>query len=133
MAVNDYEIDVFDAVATYEDFSELVPEGNFRSEYVPEPESFPLCTLIRMDSVPDWRRQGNGSSDDYTVDSYEAHVYALDMDECKAIMNVLADRMGQMNFRRTTMRPVLNGNDITVKHMVARFENRSDSRGYLYR
>lgn len=130
-ALNDFEEDVFDAV--YPALSDLVPDGNFRSEYVPEPESFPLCTLIRMDSIPDWTRQSNGSVEDMTIDTYEAHVYALSMSDCKTIMNTLAERLRLMNFRRLMMQPILNGNDIRISHIVARFEHRIDSRGYMYR
>ena len=129
--LKDFETDVFDAV--YEVMKELLPEGNFRSEYVPEVESFPLCTLIKMDSFPDWKRASNGNEEDLTVDTYEAHCYALSMDECKEIMYALAERMRQMNFRRLSMRPILNGNDIKVSHIVARFEHRIDSNGVMYR
>lgn len=130
--LRDFESDVFDAV-----YSSLVPEylaaGNFQSEYVPEPESFPFGTLIRMDSFPDWRRESTSNEEDLTVDTYEAKVFALSMDECKSIMNVLAERMRQMNFRRLTMRPVLNGNDVRVSQIVARFEHRINSRGQMFR
>ena len=129
--MNDFETDVFDAV--YSAMEDLLPEGNFRSEYVAEAESLPLCTLVRMDSFPDWRRKSTGVDEDLTVDTYEAHAFALDMDECKTIMNALSDRMMQMNFRRLSMRPLLNGNDTRIKHIVARFEGRVDNRGYLYR
>lgn len=129
--MNDFETDVFDAV--YPALEDLLPDGNFRSEYVPEPESFPLCTLIRMDSFPDWRRESTSDAEDYTVDTYEAHVYAFGMDECKTIANAMSERMRQMNFQRLTMRPVLNGNDVRISQIVMRFEGRVDSRGYLYR
>ena len=129
--MNDFEVEIFDAV--HSALSELLPEGNFRSEYVPEPDSFPLCTLIRMDSIPDWRRESTSGTEDFTVDTYEAHAYAKSMDECKNIMNALADRMRQMNFHRLSMRPVLNGNDVTISQIVARFEHRIDSNGVMYR
>ena len=131
MAVNDFETEVFDAV--YSVLTDLIPEGNFRSEETPIFESFPAATLIRMDSFPDWRRESTSNSEDFTVDTYEAHVYALDRDECKTIANTIAERMREMNFQRLTMRPVLNGNDVRVSQIVMRFEGRVDGRGYLYR
>ena len=129
--LNDFETDVFNEC--YPAMSSVVPEGNFRGEYVPEPESFPLCTLIRMDSIPDWRRQSTGDTEDLTVDTYEAHAYALSMEECKTVMNTLAAKMMSMNFHRITMRPVLNGNDLSVSQIVARFEHRIDANGVMYR
>ena len=129
--LEDFEADVFDAA--YPAMASLLPEGNFRSEYDPEPASFPLCTLIRMDSIPDWSRQSSGNKEDMTVDTYEAHAYALSMSECKTIMNTLSERMRQMNFRRLMMQPILNGNDIRISHIVARFEHWIDGRGYMYR
>ena len=129
--MNDFEIEVFDAV--YSALAELIPEGNFRSENVPEFESFPAGTLVRMDSYPDWQRESSSNAEDYTVDTWEAHVYALSMDECKTIANALAERMRQMNFRRLTMRPVLNGNDVRISQIVMRFEGRVDGQGNLYR
>jgi hypothetical protein len=129
--LKDYETDVFDAV--YPVYDDVLPAGNFRSEYVPEPESFPLVTLIRMDSIPDWSRESTSDYEDLTVDTYEMHVYALGMDECKHLANLGAERMRQMNFHRLTMRPVLNGNDIRISHIVARFEHRIDRNGTMYR
>ena len=130
-ALKDFEEDVFNAV--YPVMENLLPVGNFRSEEVPEPESFPLCTLIRMDSRPDWTRRSTASEEDLTVETYEAHAYALSMSECRKIMNTLAYRMDQMHFERLSMGPVLNGNDIRISHIVARFSHRIDGRGYMYR
>ena len=130
--MNDYEIDVFDAV--YETIvPDLIPEGNFRSEYTPVFESFPAGTLIRMDSFPDWQRDSTSDDEDFTNDTYEAHIYALTMDECKTIANTFAERMRQMNFRRLTMRPVLNGNDVSISQIVMRFDHKVDNRGFMYR
>ena len=130
--MNDYEIDVFNAV--YDVIvPDLIPEGNFRSEYTPVFESFPAGTLIRMDSFPDWQRESTSDNEDFTNDTYEAHIYALSMDECKTIANTFAERMRQMNFRRLTMRPVLNGNDINISQIVMRFDHKIDNRGFMYR
>lgn len=130
--LKDFETDVFDSC--YEVLvPDEVPEGNFRSEYVAEYESLPLLTLIRMDSIPVWSRESSSGHEDITLDTYEAHSYALTMDEAKRIMNVLAERLRSMNFRRLTMRPVLNGNDTNVAQIVARFEVRIDHRGKMYR
>lgn len=131
-SLNDFETDVFDAV-----YGVIVPnllsDGNFRSEYVSEYESLPLATLIRMDSIPDWNRQSTSDEEDLTIDTYESHVYALTMNECKTIANAIAKRMQQMNFRRLTMRPVLNGNDTSVQQIVMRFEHRIDNQGRMFR
>ena len=129
----DFETDVFDTVVTYPPLVEIVPAGNFRSEYVAEIDSLPLCTLIRMDSFPEWRRESTSDSEDLTVETYEAHVYAKTMDECKQIAGYLCERMRQMNFRRLSMRPLLNGNDIQIQQIVMRFEHRIDSHGRMYR
>lgn len=129
--LNDYETEVFDRVSSA--LINIMPDGNVRSEYVPEPESFPLVTLIRMDSIPDWNRQSSGNAEDMTIDTYEMHVYALSMDECKAIASVIAEVMRRMNFRRLNMGPLLNGNDIRIAQIVGRFEHRIDKRGYMYR
>ena len=130
--MNDYETDVFNAV--YDVIvPDLIPEGNFRSEYTPVFESFPAGTLIRMDSFPDWQRESTSDNEDFTNDTYEAHIYALSMDECKTIANTFAERMRQMNFRRLTMRPVLNGNDINISQIVMRFDHKIDNMGFMYR
>lgn len=130
--MNDYETEVFDAVYSFV-VTDYIPEGNFRSEYVSEFESFPAATLIRMDSFPDWSRESTSDCEDITVDTYECHVYALSMEECKSIAYAIAERMRQMNFRRLTMRPVLNGNDIRISQIVMRFEHRIDTNGVMYR
>ena len=131
--LKDFEHEVFDAVATYPPLEDAVPAGNFRSEYVAEADSFPLCTLIRMDSYPDWNRQSTADVEDLTVDTYEAHVYAETMDECKRIANIIGERMRQMNFHRLSMRTLLNGNDTRISQIVMRFEHRIDSHGRMFR
>ena len=130
--MNDYEVDIFNAVYEYV-VPEKLPEGNLVSEYITEFPTFPVSSLIRMDSIPDWKRKSTADFEDMTVDTYECHVYALTMDECKDIANAIATRMGQMNFRRITMRPVLNGNDTRISQIVMRFEHRIDSKGFMYR
>ena len=130
--MNDFETEVFNEVYS-ELVPSLIPEGNFRSEYVPEFGSFPAGTLIRIDSIPDWRHESTSDSEDLTLDTYEGNVYALSMEECKTIANAMADKMYRMNFRRLSMRPVLNGNDIRISRIVMRFENRVDGNGVMYR
>ena len=130
--MNDYEVDVFDTV--YEAVvPSLLADGNFRSEYVAEYESLPLATLVRMDSIPYWRRESTADAEDLTIDTYELNVFAESTDECRNIANAIAERMRQMNFRRLSMMPVMNGNDIRVKRIVARFEHCIDSQGRMYR
>ena len=131
--LNDFETDIFDAVCTYPPLAEKIPAGNLRSEYTPVCDSFPLMTLVRMDSYPDWRHESTSDEEDLTIDTYEAHIYARSMEECKEIANIVGERMRQMNFRRLTMRSVLNGNDVTVSQIVMRFEHRIDSIGRMYR
>ena len=130
--LKDFESDVFDAVYDYIVPSKIA-DGNFRSEKVSEFESLPLATLIRMDSFPDWKRESTSENEDLTVDTYESNVFALSMNECKDIANAIAERMRQMNFRRLSMRPVLNGNDVRVAQIAMRFEHRIDNRGMMYR
>lgn len=130
--MNDFETDVFNAV-----YDGIVPryiaDGNFRSESVREYKRLPLATLIRMDSIPDWSRESTSDEEDLTIDTYESHVYAETMDECKEIANAIAGRMQQMNFRRLTMRPVLNGNDPAISQIVMRFEHRINHKGQMFR
>ena len=130
-ALNDFETDVFNEC--YPVMDSLLPEGNFRSEYVSEYKSLPLCTLVRMDSIPDWKRESTSDEEDYAIETYEARAYADSMEECKSIMNALAEKLRSMNFRRLTMRPVLNGNDTRVQQIVARFEHCIDSQGRMFR
>jgi len=129
--LTDYEIDVFNALCPAMDT--LVPEGNFRSEKTPVLESLPVCTFCRMDSMPDWNHESTSDFEDYTIESYEANVYALTMEECKKIMNTLAERLRQMNFRRLSMRPVDNVNDQRIQRIVARFEIKIDNTGQMFR
>ena len=130
-ALNDFETDVFNEC--YPVMDSLLPEGNFRSEYVSEYKSLPLCTLVRMDSIPDWKRESTSDEEDLTIETYEARAYADSMEECKSIMNALAEKLRSMNFRRLTMRPVLNGGDTRVQQIVARFEHSIDSKGRMFR
>ena len=129
--LNDFEIDVFNELCPAMDT--VVHPGNFRSEEVYEIESFPTCTFVRVDTMPDWKRESTSNFEDYTIETYEANVYALSKAECSTIMNTLAERLRQMNFRRLSMRPVKNYNDPRVKRLVARFEIKIDNQGQMYR
>lgn len=129
--LQDFEIDVFNALTEVMDT--VVPQGNFRSEAEPVLEDFPVCVFYRDDSFPDWRRESTSDFEDYTIETYRATAYALSMDKCRKIMNVLSERLRQMNFRRLSMRPVPNLADNRIKRIEARFEIKFDNIGQMYR
>ena len=115
----DVENDVFDYV--YPAVEELLPEGNFSSEYDPAPTSLPFATLIEEDNYTDNSLRGTADQEEFAVLMYEANVYATDKAQCRNIMNAIDEAMTGLGFQRISKRFVPNLADATIFRIVCRY------------
>ena len=127
----DVEADVFDYVWTF--VAPLVPQGCFKSVFVPNPSKFPFCTLMEMDNVTDEKNRTGKDEEDFAVVTYEANVYAMDKFECRRIMNALDNAMMELNFTRLSMSFIPNLADTTIFRITARYRAAADGNKTLYR
>ena len=127
----DVENHVFDYV--YASVSTVVPEGNFVSNYVPAPASFPFVTLMEMDNATDTRHLTSADDEEYAVVTYEANVYAMDKQDCRQIADVLDRAMYRLNFVRLSTGFIPNLADRTIYRMTARYQAVADTNNILYR
>lgn len=127
----DVEAHVFDYV--YQAVSQVVPEGCFRSVFVPSPSRFPFATLMEMDNYTDARFQSTSVQENYAIVAYEANVYAMDKQECRDVMATLDGRMIELGFTRLSMQFVPNLADSSLFRLTARYRAEADPNKVIYR
>lgn len=127
----DVEADVFDYVWTF--VAPRVPQGCFKSVYVPNPSKFPFVTLMEIDNVTDQRNRTGNDEEDFAIVTFEANVYAMDKFECRRIMNTLDNAMMELNFTRLSMSFIPNLADTTIFRITARYRAVADANKTLYR
>ena len=127
----DIEADVFNRV--YESVAPLVPQGCFKSVYVPKPPKFPFATLMEMDNFTDKANRSSALDEEYAVVTYEANVYATDKFDCRDVMNALDTEMLRLGFQRLSMQFIPNLADNTIFRYTSRYQATTDRNKVIYR
>ena len=127
----DIEADVFNRV--YESVAPLVPQGCFKSVYVPNPPKFPFATLMEMDNFTDKANRSSSLDEEYAVITYEANVYATDKFDCREVMNALDTEMLRLGFHRLSMQFIPNLADNTIFRYTSRYQATTDRNKVIYR
>lgn len=127
----DVENAVFDYV--YTSVSQFVPEGCFRSTYVPSPTKFPFATLMEIDNQTDESLRGTAVDEEYAVVTYEANVYAEDKAGCRRVMDVLDRAMIRLGFMRLSLSFIPNLADSTLFRCTGRYRAAADANNIIYR
>ena len=127
----DIEADVFNRV--YESVAPLVPQGCFKSVYVPNPPKFPFATLMEMDNFTDKANRSSALDEEYAVVTYEANVYATDKFDCRDVMNALDTEMLRLGFHRLSMQFIPNLGDNTIFRYTSRYQATTDRNKVIYR
>lgn len=127
----DIEADVFNRV--YESVAPLVPQGCFKSVYVPNPPKFPFVTLMEMDNFTDKANRSSALDEEYAVVTYEANVYATDKFDCRGVMNALDTEMLRLGFKRLSMQFIPNLADNTIFRYTSRYQATTDRNKVIYR
>lgn len=128
----DKETEIFDAVYPY--LEDLLPEGGFVSEYVPEPESLPHVSLIEIDNAPDKKTMDSGTHEWSCIVDYESNVYATDKSTCRTIQAALDNAMiGLMGFTKTSGQFTPNLADPRIYRITARYTRGITKYGDFYR
>ena len=128
-------IDVENAVFDYcyPSVAPLVPDGCFRSVYVPSPPKFPFATLMEIDNQTDERMRGTALDEEYAVVTYEANVYAVDKAECRRVMDALDRAMVTLGFMRISLSFIPNLADSTLFRCTGRYRAAADANNVIYR
>ena len=127
----DIEADVFNRV--FESVAPLVPQGCFKSVYVPNPPKFPFATLMEMDNFTDKANRSSALDEEYAVVTYEANVYATDKFDCRDVMNALDTEMLRLGFHRLSMQFIPNLADNTIFRYTSRYQAVTDTNKVIYR
>lgn len=127
----DIEADVFNRV--YESVSPLVPDGCFKSVFVPNPSKFPFATLMEMDNHTNRANRSSSMTEDYAIVMYEANVYDLTKAGCKTVMSALDDSMVRLGFIRIMSQFVPNLADPALFRYTARYQAVADPNKVIYR
>lgn len=128
-------IDVENAVFDYcyPSVAPLVPEGCFRSVYVPSPPKFPFATLMEIDNQTYDGMRGTAVDEEYAVVTYEANVYAEDKAECRTVIDALDRAMVTLGFTRTSLSFIPNLADSTLFRCTGRYRAAADANNVIYR
>ena len=127
----DVEKDVFDHV--YQSVVHLLPDGCFKSVYVPRPSKFPFATLIETGNETSVRNRTSADEEQFAILTYEANVYSMSKSECRAVMDAIDTSMTTLGFTRRTLQFVPNLADSTLFRYVARYTAEADNNKTIYR
>jgi len=127
----DVEEDVFDYVYPY--VAPLCAEGCFNSEYVPSPVGLPHATLMEMDNIPDMYNRGTADTEEYSVLTYEANVYAETKPECRQLMSAMDEAMTTLGFTRISSTFVPNAANTNIYRIVARYRGAVNGEKTVFR
>lgn len=129
----DIEIDIYDAVHGMLEAASYT--GSMSSEFVPVVSTFPSVSLVEMGQYPDTRRQTQSGTECFAVLSYEAQVYALNKNECRATAAAVDNAMIALGFTPdgSGMQFIRNLEDPTIFRMVGRYTAETDGRNIFRR
>ena len=127
----DIEADVFDCV--YESVAPVVPDGCFKSVFLPDPSRFPFATLMEIDNLTDRTNRSSSLTEDYAIVTYEANVYDTTKHGCRTVMSALDDAMVQLGFMRLSAVFVPNLADPNLFRYTARYQAVADQNKVVYR
>lgn len=127
----DVENLVFNAL--YDTVAPMCAENGFRSVHTPVPTSFPTVALFEMGNRTDRDRNSTSDYEDFSILTYEAHVYATSKAKCREVFSVLDDALVRMNFNRFSGAYTPNLTNAQVHEYIARYQVRVSNDGCLSR
>lgn len=131
----DAENEIFSIVFTV--VKEKYPKIYITGEYVKSPPSFPCVSLIEKDNQVYRNTRDTTNIERHAQLLYEVNVYSNKTSgkksECKAIINIIDEKMGSLGFTRTMLNPIPNEDDATVYRMTARYRAVIDKNKVIYR
>lgn len=113
------------------------PDASVDSSYQPVPSGFPHVSLYQSDAFTPSETVDTAVLPKYQSITFMVQVYSNKQNgrkqECKKIMNIIADTMAWMNFRMIVLTPVQNINDSSIYRLTAQFEGMADADGFYGR
>ena len=117
----------------YGEISLLCARNGFRSVPGQVPTAFPAVNLYEMDNRTNQRLDSTYPGEDFSILTYQVHVFAKSKAECRKIAGVLDDRLNRMNMTRLSGAYSPNLGNSEVIECVARYRVGADENGVLYR
>lgn len=131
----DVEVDIFDELARA--ILDEYPEAFVSSEYVEAPPQFPAVSIIETNNVTNESTEDSSGEEVMAAITYTVDVYSDSQSdakqECKAILNVVDQRMRKCNMTRLMSSTVDNARDPTVYRLIARYTGLVDRNLVMYR
>lgn len=131
----DVEVDLFDELARA--ILAEHPEAFVSSEYVEAPPQFPAVSIIETNNATNESTEDSSGEEVMAAITYTVDVYSNSQSnakqECKAILNVIDERMRRCNLTRLMSSAVDNARDPTVYRMTARYTGLVDRNLVMYR
>lgn len=127
----DVEARVFDAV--YPAVVEVIPAANFKSQFEPNPASFPFATLYEVNNNTDTRHRSTAKDEEYAILTYEANAYALNKADSRKAIDAIDTAMIRLGFTRTMLQQIPNLADTRIFRMTARYQAAVDANNVIYR
>ena len=113
------------------------PDATVDGSYQPVPSGFPHVSIYQSDAFTPSDRIDSAVLPKYLSMTFMVQVYSNKekgrKQECKKIMNIVADTMAGMNFEMTILTPVQNLNDSSIYRLSAQFEGMADADGFYGR
>lgn len=119
--------------AAYDDVAPLCAVNGYRSVSVPKPTVFPTVTLFEIDNRTEQGTRSTQAEEDFSILTYEAHIYALTKAECRKVFDALDRKLSLLNMTRLSGSFSPNNANTEVKEIVARYRVKADPNGILYR
>ena len=131
----DVEEDIFDELARL--VLAAYPGAYVSGEHVEVPASFPAVSIIETSNKVEESCEDTSGSEVAAELAYTVNVYSNSASgakrECKAIMNLIDERMRLRNMRRSFSGPVGNEADPSIYRLTASYVGSVDRDGYCYR
>lgn len=130
----DIETDLYDELArlVLADY----PDAYVASEHVIAPPAFPAVFIEQtfsseLDGAKDSSGEENANAIIWTVNVY-SNSQSSAKQECRAILQIIDQRMRHYNFKRLTARPIDNAADPSIYRYVGRYTGIVGSNGNMY-
>jgi hypothetical protein len=131
----DAEEELFDELARL--VLEASPGAYVSGEHVEVPARFPAVSIIETSNKVEESREDTSGSEVAAELGYTVNVYSNSASgakrECKAIMEVIDERMRLRNMRRAFSGPVSNEADPSIYRLTASYAGSVDRNGICYR
>lgn len=119
----DAESEIFSIL--YDTVKAVYPKAFVTGEYVKSPTAFPAVSIVEISNAVYRNSTTNTVEENHAAVTYEINVYSNKKSgkkaECRKIMNLIDQKLSEINFTRRLLQPVPNMEDATIYRLLARY------------